>query len=725
MPGLKVVALISGGKDSLFSILHCIANGHEVVALANLHPPLEEGKQQDDMDSFMYQTIGHAIIPLYEQALGLPLFRQEILGTAVNQDKSYSAVASDEDETESLTPLLQKVMAAHPEVNAVSTGAILSDYQRTRVESVALRLGLTPLSYLWQFPFLPPNQEASLLDDMTAVGQDARIIKVASGGLDDSFIWNNVADNRTKTRLRRAMERFGVAGGGAALGEGGEYETLAIDGPAPLWKASICIEEGARTVVSGEGGTASVQIKHAKVLPKEAGFEHRPSEVRKPSLLDPSFESTLTGLAEITPLNTKKQTEAQLTPIDFPTWQSRTIGDVKLIANAVAEGTNAMGQMNGILQQLHSDYQIAPEAIAFTTILLRSMSDFASVNASYGAFFTKPNPPARVTIACGNNLPAGVLVSLSIIAVSGPTLKARRGLHVQSRSYWAPANIGPYSQAIAIPTKSLDGEEKLPMLVHVAGQIPLIPPSMELPEAESSTPEADFRLQATLSLQHLWRIGRRMDVEAWLGAVAVLAAETGPGNVSRVATALGAWELAHRGTSHERDSGDESDDGVDVWDLTHRGALPRGHGAGQSSSQPGMSCFTGGSIPPCFVVEVESLPRNATIEWASSGLTSCAGSISARSGTSKDAIWHVLETEQSVQAGWVALGDLGALEDLESMVGLPKEATSECIFTLYTADEVPHQWASQRGALIIPCRRLWDSEGKQVKAIVMFRQVTP
>ncbi|KAH2141994.1 hypothetical protein KXV68_007084, partial [Aspergillus fumigatus] len=37
-PGLNVIALISGGKDSLYSILHCIRNGHKVVALANLYP---------------------------------------------------------------------------------------------------------------------------------------------------------------------------------------------------------------------------------------------------------------------------------------------------------------------------------------------------------------------------------------------------------------------------------------------------------------------------------------------------------------------------------------------------------------------------------------------------------------------------------------------------------------------------------------------------------------
>ena len=36
---MKVIALISGGKDSTFNMMECVKNGHEVVALVNLRPP--------------------------------------------------------------------------------------------------------------------------------------------------------------------------------------------------------------------------------------------------------------------------------------------------------------------------------------------------------------------------------------------------------------------------------------------------------------------------------------------------------------------------------------------------------------------------------------------------------------------------------------------------------------------------------------------------------------
>ena len=53
------------------------------------------------------------------------------------------------DEVEDLTRLLTRVKN-ETGAEAVSVGAILSDYQRVRVESVCLRLSLVPLAYLWR-----------------------------------------------------------------------------------------------------------------------------------------------------------------------------------------------------------------------------------------------------------------------------------------------------------------------------------------------------------------------------------------------------------------------------------------------------------------------------------------------------------------------------------------------------------------------------------------------
>ncbi|KAF2003391.1 adenine nucleotide alpha hydrolases-like protein, partial [Amniculicola lignicola CBS 123094] len=509
MAGLNVIALISGGKDSFFSILHCLANGGEVTALANLHPVEDE---EDDINSYMYQTVGHTIIPLYAQALNLPLYRQEILGSVVNTSKDYAETGNDE--TESITLLLKKVLKEHPEANAVSTGAILSTYQRTRVESVAVRLGLTPLSYLWQYPVLPPYEQASLLRDMAAVGQDARIIKVASGGLDQSFLWENVAEGKTIKKLGRAMARFGENGDGAVLGEGGEFETLAVDGPGVLWKGKIEIE--GCEVVGGEGGSAIWKGRGARVVEKEEGSGKGLKGLRIPDLWDEEFKKILEKLDIASqPLPTSPSPVLENIPSKphsptFPLSEISSTPSTLTISNlnSPSSTSSPADQLSTILPILRTTltaHNLTPSHITHTTLLLRHMSTFASINNIYSTLFTTPNPPSRVTVACGSTLPLGVDVMLS--AICSTDVRERKGLHVQSRSYWAPANIGPYSQAISVPLKialATDEDTDTKVVgeaVYLAGQIPLVPASM-LVHTRS------FAEQAVLSLQHLFRIGR-------------------------------------------------------------------------------------------------------------------------------------------------------------------------------------------------------------------------
>ncbi|GMF97272.1 unnamed protein product [[Candida] boidinii] len=100
------------------------------------------------------------------------MFRHVIQGTSNNQSLEYKV--TDKDETEDLYQLLKKVLDAHPDVQGVSVGAILSTYQRTRVEDVCLRLGLTSLSYLWN------RDQGELMNEMCQSEMEARIIKVAA-----------------------------------------------------------------------------------------------------------------------------------------------------------------------------------------------------------------------------------------------------------------------------------------------------------------------------------------------------------------------------------------------------------------------------------------------------------------------------------------------------------------------------------------------------------------
>uniref|UniRef100_A0A8C5BPU2 Diphthine--ammonia ligase n=1 Tax=Gadus morhua TaxID=8049 RepID=A0A8C5BPU2_GADMO len=218
---MKVVALISGGKDSCYNMMQCVASGHEIVALANLRPA-----STDELDSYMYQTVGHQAIDLYSEAMDLPLYRHTIQGSSLAIGRDYSQ--TEGDEVEDLFQLLHLVKEKEA-VEAVSVGAILSDYQRVRVENVCLRLGLTPLAYLWR------RDQDSLLSDMISTGLHAILIKVAAFGLDpDKHLGKPLAD--MQPYLRQLSEKYGVH----ICGEGGEYETFTLD--CPLFKKKIVID---------------------------------------------------------------------------------------------------------------------------------------------------------------------------------------------------------------------------------------------------------------------------------------------------------------------------------------------------------------------------------------------------------------------------------------------------------------------------------------------------
>jgi diphthine-ammonia ligase len=427
---LEVIALISGGKDSFFSLLHCIQNGHKVVALGNVHPAadtqsadfergsnqaLESEVDEHDLNSFMYQTVGHTVVPLYQQALGIPLYRQPIVGSAIQTAMSYgrsdvgpektdasnlgstgereSSQSEEEDETESLMPLLKRIMADHPGVNALSTGAILSTYQRTRIESVAIRLGLIPLAYLWQYPNLPPGTQSSLLEDMHAVGLEARIVKVASGGLDESVLWGNVTNKQVILRIERPMKRFGTYGDGAVLGEGGEFETLVLDGPPGLFKGRIEVQDNDRRIMREGGGSSWLQIHDAKVIMKDSVEDVKP-RCRIPDLLEPRFSiifdilpaesETIASPAQDNPKHLILQNSDNQKAM-FSLRSARQNTGLHWTVTAGGNPTNrAIADEAGILieeiKQRLQKSSLQPTNITSTVIILRSMHDFASVN---------------------------------------------------------------------------------------------------------------------------------------------------------------------------------------------------------------------------------------------------------------------------------------------------------------------------------------------------------
>ena len=99
---MKFVALLSGGKDSCYNIMKCLSYGHEIVCVANLCPLNDQ-----EINSYMYQSAASNLLPLLSQALNLPLLRYSLKGEAVVQSLDYNP--KQEDEVEDLYQLLKIV----------------------------------------------------------------------------------------------------------------------------------------------------------------------------------------------------------------------------------------------------------------------------------------------------------------------------------------------------------------------------------------------------------------------------------------------------------------------------------------------------------------------------------------------------------------------------------------------------------------------------------------
>jgi diphthine-ammonia ligase len=259
---MRFVALVSGGKDSTFAVAEAIAQGHELVGLAHLSSFSLSGCLSGDeldmsalsvpgasveRDSWMYQSVGSEIVPLLALAFDKPLFWVEpASGDDFNalEDqylKSFGASAFtnasghvDRDIVR-LWRLLRstKQRLGSMATQALVSGAILSNYQRSRIEIVCRALGWVSISPLWQ------RDQSTLLSTMGgSSGIDARLIRNASIGLNSSHLMMALCPKKPDNQdskdfgsstlgslLKKLSSQYGVN----ECGEGGEYESFSID----------------------------------------------------------------------------------------------------------------------------------------------------------------------------------------------------------------------------------------------------------------------------------------------------------------------------------------------------------------------------------------------------------------------------------------------------------------------------------------------------------------
>jgi len=201
-------SLFSGGKDSSWALYRALASDREVSHLVTVHP----GEA-----SYMYHVPATRLARLAAESIGLPLVDVEPDGF-----DAAGATDSGEQGDRELAPLEAALAELDAEVGlaGVTAGAVESEYQTSRIRGMCDRLGLDLFAPLWGED--PRELAAAMLD----AGFEILLVQVAARGLDRSWLGRTL-DRDALDDLEALNEEYGVH----LLGEGGEFETLVVDGP--------------------------------------------------------------------------------------------------------------------------------------------------------------------------------------------------------------------------------------------------------------------------------------------------------------------------------------------------------------------------------------------------------------------------------------------------------------------------------------------------------------
>lgn len=191
---MKVAVLSSGGKDSSAAIWWAQCKGWEVTHLVTM---LVQGD-----DSWMFQIPGTHLVKKQAELCSCSWLGVETEGLA-------------EIEVEDLKSALSNL-----QIDGIVSGALRSDYQKTRLERMCEDLGIKSFTPLWH------QSSESHMDNLILNGFKVMITGVSCEGLGSEWL-GSVLDESSLKELKKLASKYRFH----VDGEGGEYETLVVAGP--------------------------------------------------------------------------------------------------------------------------------------------------------------------------------------------------------------------------------------------------------------------------------------------------------------------------------------------------------------------------------------------------------------------------------------------------------------------------------------------------------------
>ena len=200
---MKLAALISGGKDSLYAAYKA-SKGNEIVCIITF-------KSKRD-DSYMFHIPNVHLVELQAKSMGIPLISAESSGIK-------------EKELKDIKKALHLAIKKY-KIEGVVSGALASNYQKERIDNICNELKIESIAPLWHI------EPKKYLRELIKNNFKVIIVGIAADGLTKDFLGHEINENFIKK-----IEKLNIHGGG----EGGEYESLVID--CPLFKKTLKINK--------------------------------------------------------------------------------------------------------------------------------------------------------------------------------------------------------------------------------------------------------------------------------------------------------------------------------------------------------------------------------------------------------------------------------------------------------------------------------------------------
>jgi ABC transporter with metal-binding/Fe-S-binding domain ATP-binding protein len=195
---LKIVSLFSGGKDSSYALWYAQMQGWEIERLVTVFP--------ESQDSWMFHLPALRWTSLQAESIGIPQVK-------------ISTKGIKEEEIEDLATGLQEAKKELG-VEAIVSGAVASEYQRTRLDNVCERLGLKSFAPLWH------KKQEQLVKDEVEAGFEIIVTACNAMGVDKKWLGRTLGPNDVGD-LVKLNKKYGLS----IAFEGGEAETFTLSGP--------------------------------------------------------------------------------------------------------------------------------------------------------------------------------------------------------------------------------------------------------------------------------------------------------------------------------------------------------------------------------------------------------------------------------------------------------------------------------------------------------------